>query len=62
MHAMVTQFGDMAKALDLADRNDLAELYEGLGLAIAYDHQLQVAEVSITPTLRGTKKCVRGGT
>jgi hypothetical protein len=52
----------MAKALDLADRNDLAELYEGLGLAIAYDHQLQVAEVSITPTLRGTKKCVRGGT
>jgi hypothetical protein len=62
IRAMVTQFGDMAKALDLADRNDLAELYEGLGLAIAYDHQLQVAEVSITPTLRGTKKCVRGGT
>ncbi|TCM34420.1 hypothetical protein EV648_1273 [Kribbella sp. VKM Ac-2568] len=60
--AVVTQLGDMAKALDRADRNDLAELYETLGLAVAYDHRLQVAEVSITPALRGVKKCVRGGT
>lgn len=62
MCAMVTHLGDMANALDRADRNDLAELYDALGLAIAYDHRLQVAEVSITPALRGVKKCVRGGT
>jgi hypothetical protein len=52
----------MAKTLDRADRNDLAELYEALGLPVAYDHRLQVAEVSLTPALRGVKKCVRGGT
>ena len=52
----------MAKALDRADRNDLAELYEALGPAVAYDHRLQVAEVSLTPALRGVKKCVRGAT
>jgi hypothetical protein len=51
----------MAKALDRADRDDLAELYEALGLAVAYDHPLQVAEVSITPALRGVKLRVRGG-
>ncbi|WP_134004934.1 recombinase family protein [Kribbella sp. VKM Ac-2566] len=62
IRALVTQLGDMAKALDHADHKDLAELYEALGLAIAYDHRLQVAEVSITPALRGVKKCVRGGT
>ncbi|GAA3114247.1 hypothetical protein JOF29_003706 [Kribbella aluminosa] len=62
IRTMVTQLGDMAKALDLADRHDFAELYEALGLTIAYDHRLQVAEVSITPALRGVKKCVRGQT
>ncbi|TCC07732.1 hypothetical protein [Kribbella soli] len=62
IRALVTQLGDMAKALDLADRNDLAELYEALGLAIAYDHRLQMADVAITPALRGVKKGVRGGT
>lgn len=53
IRAVVTQLADMANALDRADRNDLAELYETLGLAVAYDHRLQVAEVSITPALRG---------
>lgn len=62
IRAVVTQLADMANALDRADRNDLAELYETLGLAVAYDHRLQVAEVSITPALRGVKKCVRGRT
>ncbi|HEY0619386.1 MAG TPA: hypothetical protein VGD15_17415 [Kribbella sp.] len=61
IRALVTQLGDMAKALDRADRNDLAEPYEALDLAVAYDHRQQVAEVSFTPALRGVKKCVRGG-
>jgi hypothetical protein len=34
IRAMVTQFGDMAKVVDRADRNDLAELYEALGLGL----------------------------
>jgi hypothetical protein len=33
---MVTELGDMARVLDEANRDDLAELYKALGLAISY--------------------------
>jgi hypothetical protein len=57
---MITELGDMARVLDTADREDLAELYKALGLAISYDHAQTRADVSISP--RVVKVGVRGGT
>ncbi|GAA1521963.1 hypothetical protein [Kribbella lupini] len=57
---MITELGDMARVLDSASREDLAELYRALGLAITYDDAQTRADVSISP--RVVKVCVRGGT
>ncbi|MEV6283762.1 recombinase family protein [Kribbella sp. NPDC051770] len=57
---MIAELGDMARVLDSADREDLAELYKALGLAITYDDKEKRADVSISP--RVVKVGVRGGT
>lgn len=49
----LSQLADVAKALDQANRDDLAQLYDALGLAVAYDHRAHAAEVSITPAQHG---------
>jgi hypothetical protein len=56
----ITELGDMARVLDSADREDLADLYKALGLAITYDDAQTRADVSISP--RVVKVRVRGGT
>jgi hypothetical protein len=56
---MIAELGDVARELDQADREDLAELYDALGLAITYGDAQTRADVFISP--RGYK-CVRGGT
>lgn len=50
-----------AAALNHANRDELAQLYDALGLAVTYDHRGQVTELSITPALHGVGMCVRGG-
>jgi hypothetical protein len=59
---MVDQLGDIARALDRANRRDLAELYDALRLAVDYDHCTRVAEVSITPAPRVDSVCPRRNT
>jgi hypothetical protein len=43
---MITELGDMARVLDSADGEDLAELYKALGLAITHDDAQTRADVS----------------
>ncbi|WP_132210328.1 recombinase family protein [Kribbella steppae] len=62
IRAVVDQLTDVARALDRANRDDLAELYEALRLRVEYDHRTRVAEVSVTPAPRVDSVCVRGGT
>lgn len=57
---MLSELGDMAKVLDSANREDLAELYKALDLVISYDDAETRADVSISP--RVVKVGVRGGT
>jgi hypothetical protein len=59
---MVVDLGDMRMVLDLAERDDLVELYRALQLAVSYDHRERVADVSISPAPRVDKVRVRGGT
>jgi len=42
IRAMVDQLGDKGRALDRANRKDLAELYDALRLTVAYDHRTRV--------------------
>jgi hypothetical protein len=62
IRSMVDQLGDIGQVLDRANPKDLAELYDGLRLAVDYDHRTRVADVSIMPTPRVDSVCVRGGT
>jgi hypothetical protein len=46
---MVRELGDMTAALDQADANDMAALYEALGLQVSYNRETRSAEVAISP-------------
>ncbi len=58
----VLGLGDMAEALREATRDRLVELYQGLRVAVVYDHLIRAADVSISPVPRVHKVGVRGGT
>lgn len=45
VRAIVKEFGAMKAVLDRADRGDLADLYEALGLEVSYNHKTRVADV-----------------
>ncbi|MFC0623249.1 hypothetical protein [Kribbella deserti] len=62
MRAIVDELGNIQRVLAEADREDLAELYRGLRLAVTYDHKENRADVSISPEPHVVKLCVRGGT
>lgn len=61
---LITQVGDVHRIIAKAQKADLAQLYQDLGLSIDYDHTERTAAVTIKPATRtgGTKVGVRGGT
>ncbi|TCC19925.1 recombinase family protein [Kribbella sindirgiensis] len=59
---MVDQLGAMAAALNAAEPQDLADLYEALRLDLKYDAEQDLIEVTARPTLRVNSARVRGGT
>ena len=50
---MVQELGDLTAALEEPDGNDMAALYEVLGLQMSYNHESRSAEVAISLTLPG---------
>lgn len=63
LEAMIDGLGDMARALDGAGPEELAELYAGLRLSLTYHHTKQIVDVEVDPLAdRVAKLRVRGGT
>ncbi|MGZ0153656.1 hypothetical protein ACXJJ3_41765 [Kribbella sp. WER1] len=59
----IARLGNVAKALDTAEPEELAELYEALRLSLTYHHHDQIVEVEVDPLAdRVDKSRVRGGT
>jgi hypothetical protein len=63
LEACLDQLGDMAKALDKADPEELSQLYASLRLSLTYCHIEQIVDVEVDPMGdRVDKYRVRGGT
>ncbi|WP_327635121.1 recombinase family protein [Kribbella sp. NBC_00482] len=59
----VDQLGDVARALDSAEPEELSELYSSLRLSLTYHHTEQIVDVEVDPMAdRVDKYRVRGGT
>lgn len=63
LESHVDRLGDLTRALDRADREQLTELYAALRLSLRYDHIEKTVDVEVDPLAdRVAKLCVRGGT
>ncbi|GAB2652066.1 hypothetical protein [Kribbella swartbergensis] len=63
LESLIDRLGDMAQALDRADREQLAELYAAMRLTLRYDHVEKTVDVEVDPLAdRVDKLRVRGGT
>jgi hypothetical protein len=63
LEAIIDGLGDMARALDRAEPEDLAELYAALRLSLTYHHAEQIVDVEVDPLAdRVDELRVRGGT
>lgn len=59
----VDQFGDISRALDTAEPEELIELYSSLRLPLTHHHVEQIVEVEVDPLAdRVDKYRVRGAT
>lgn len=59
MYQLLDEIGDVTAALDDADPEDLAELYEALRLSLWYDPHENVLDVEARPSA-GVSERVRG--
>lgn len=57
---MIDYFGDVEGVLNGGKPDTLAGLYESLGLQVRYEHEAEMAEVTIHPKTRVNSECVRG--
>lgn len=63
LERQVARLGNVAKALDSAESEELPELYEALRLSLTYHHHDQIVEAEVDPMAdRVDKSRVRGGT
>jgi hypothetical protein len=63
LEAHVDQLGDVARALDSAEPEELSELYSSLRLSLIYHYTEQTVDVEVDPMAdRVDKYRVRGGT
>jgi hypothetical protein len=63
LERIIISLGDMARALDRAEPEQLAELYAALRLSLTYHHAEQIIDVEVDPLAdRVDKYRVRGGT
>ncbi|MGW6194828.1 recombinase family protein [Kribbella sp. NPDC055110] len=63
LEAYVDQLGDVGRALNTAEPEELSELYSSLRLSLTYDHVEQKLDVEVDPLAdRVVKSRVRGGT
>ncbi|WP_410790969.1 recombinase family protein [Kribbella sp. C-35] len=63
LEAFVDQLGDIGAALDVAEPQELSELYASLRLSLRYHHIKQTVDVEVDPLAdRVNKLRVRGGT
>lgn len=63
LESYIDQLGDVGRALNTAEPEELSELYSSLRLALTYDHVEQKLDVEVDPLAdRVVKSRVRGGT
>ncbi|MFI5735413.1 zinc ribbon domain-containing protein [Kribbella sp. NPDC051587] len=63
LEVWVDELGDVGKALNAANPEDLGQLYRSLRLSLTYHHVDQRVDVEVDPMAdRVDKVCVRGGT